>query len=251
MTSASNDSDSATHWQWMDTQYNYDKDFVILNVYHLSQNPYVQKLNAACDALGCGAFHVGIEVSRREYSYGSTKNGIGTGIRMHRPRRNGRHKYRSSTNLGKTSLSVQERRDISRQLNKTWLAKDYDTLKHNCIHFAEMFASLYQVRPIPPILNSLPWLGSYIVAPFSVARKTLKQLHPASCSANLNTASCGCAMDPCSDSINDKEEEYTEGACGLVPEEHCLVFPVPYEQQLAGTCTNTSSPPCIRIGYSE
>lgn len=145
--------------QWMDLTQDCGKDLVILNVYHVTNIRAVELLNRAGHAMGYGAYHVAVEIFGREYSYGVTTKG--TGLTSHKPRKNMDHRFHGSINLGKTMVERSEQIAVLKQLRRcpSWQGKNYHSLNHNCVHFAETLAYRLGVGPIPAFLKNLADLG--------------------------------------------------------------------------------------------
>merc|ERR1719446_1876851 len=118
---------------------------VLLHVYDLDEK--VTMLNDGLYKLGAGAYHAGVEVYGREYSF----DGNGGIWWTATPKQHGDIGYvhRESIVLGRTTLSHAEvMAGISRS-RSVWTAARYDLLRCNCCHFASDFATSLGVGPIP------------------------------------------------------------------------------------------------------
>jgi len=130
---------------------------VFLHVYEVGVlSPSVHKVLQA--TLGTGAFHVGVEVYGRELSYGNTADNPGdvTGVSMHPiPREHPSHRYCRSINLGCTQLSPTEIMKLLEELRVLWPARNYHTLRNNCVSFAEDFCARLGVQAPPAHVGAL------------------------------------------------------------------------------------------------
>lgn len=104
---------------------------MVLNVYDLDKN--WQNMNGLfCDALHLGgAFHVGVEVFGKEWSFGSD------GVVYGRSRDHDVHVYRQSIPLGYTRHDKRAVMAIIDDMaERTWRGETYDILGRNCCTFA-------------------------------------------------------------------------------------------------------------------
>lgn len=136
---------------WLDVDEPYEPKSVVLNVYDVTQERMVEAFNNATYMLGAGAYHVGIEVHRKEWSYG--RGDRGTGIMQVTPRCHRLHRYRGAVKLGITTHTQKEVTKIIFQLTGSWLATDYNIFSKNCVHFAQAFVERLGVASLPA------WVG--------------------------------------------------------------------------------------------
>jgi len=128
---------------------------VFLHVYDVGVlAPSVHKVLAS---LGTGAYHVGVEVYGREFCYGNTHvTGDVTGVSMqHTPCEHLFHKYCGSVSLGRTAYSPSQVKDLIEELKIQWLARDYHTLRNNCVSFAEVLCTRLGVDAPPEEVGAL------------------------------------------------------------------------------------------------
>jgi len=107
---------------------------------------------------GCGvmgAFHVGLEVSGAEVSYGSLQ-----GVSVTAPKQVGNHIFRKSIPLGEMRFSPQELAKELNRMSAEWKREDYHLLNHNCLHFCQSLAEAMGVDSIPPWASRLPRIGA-------------------------------------------------------------------------------------------
>ncbi|KNC46960.1 uncharacterized protein AMSG_03393 [Thecamonas trahens ATCC 50062] len=167
---------------------------VFLNVYDLSHEPAVAALNSlfqidlrppsrgrrssgsgrgrerqasmsarvywsgkASKSLG-GAFHAGIEVRGKEWSFGradpdSDIPPSATGVFAVEPRLHPMHRYRCTVYLGQTSAGWLRVRRLISQLKDEFCCGDYHLLRNNCVDFCAAAAAALGVAPPPEWVN--------------------------------------------------------------------------------------------------
>lgn len=130
---------------------------VKLNVYDIHRN-----ISGLSDLLhrqmGLGIFHVGVEVYGMEYMFGKTRGNVARGgnggVVYHLPRRHDQHHFKESIWLGRTTLAVNEVKQLIQDMASDWLCYDYDLATRNCVHFANELTELLGVGQVPPCLFS-------------------------------------------------------------------------------------------------
>jgi len=132
---------------------------VILHVYHVGDTLAVQQLNTVLKRFGVGAFHAGIEVFNREYSYGAGVPGC-SGVCACCPGRCEQHVHLESMQLGVTPLPYDAVMRLVKQLSLEWLADDYAMVGQNCVDFCEEFCSRLRVGSIPSWVGRLASTGA-------------------------------------------------------------------------------------------
>lgn len=128
---------------------------VLLHVYEVGQLP--GPVHGLLAAMNTGAFHVGVEIYGIEYSYGlSVDPRRVCGLEASRePRKHPLHKYRNTIRLGPTHLNTQQVEQKVREMGPQWLGRDYDTIRRNCVTFAEHFCRELGTSPPPEFVGSL------------------------------------------------------------------------------------------------
>eukprot|EP00747_Dinoflagellata_sp_TGD_P222647 gnl/TRDRNA2_/TRDRNA2_94349_c0_seq1.p1 gnl/TRDRNA2_/TRDRNA2_94349_c0~~gnl/TRDRNA2_/TRDRNA2_94349_c0_seq1.p1 ORF type:complete len:407 (-),score=69.41 gnl/TRDRNA2_/TRDRNA2_94349_c0_seq1:98-1213(-) len=146
--------------------------FVYLNVYNLSNNAGFSMLNFITkDVLEMGgAFHGGIEVYGKEYSFGSgnpdqevaAKNVIEAdcGIGICEPRCCSQHQYSRSECLGMSQLSEKQVAEKLKKMAPDWPSQGYDILSRNCVSFCREFSDRLGVDGVPLWVDSFAKAGS-------------------------------------------------------------------------------------------
>lgn len=132
-----------------------DGSEVLLHVYEVGMfAPSVHKVLAT---LGTGAYHVGVEVYGKEFSYGQAQDAhCVTGLSVqHTPRVHPSHHYRFTERLGRTYVSPSQLKELIEELKLRWLARKYHTLRHNCVSFAEAFCAVLGVSQPPEHVGAL------------------------------------------------------------------------------------------------
>ena len=104
---------------------------VTLHVYDLTPwNHYLMKI-------GLGAFHTGVAIDGREYTFGGAQDGMIIGIFSHIPK-NVDKVFRTSIELGEIeSLSIVD--ELIDDLEEDYQSTDYDIINRNCNHFSDEF----------------------------------------------------------------------------------------------------------------
>ncbi|CAK0831682.1 unnamed protein product [Prorocentrum cordatum] len=98
---------------------------VTLSVYDVSTDGRVRLLNGLLRPLGGGAFHAGVVVRGREWSFGGLQED-GTGVFDCKPRANPYHQFREAVALGSSRLSRAEIAELIALLKAQWPGSSYD-----------------------------------------------------------------------------------------------------------------------------
>mmetsp|Transcript_139182 Transcript_139182/g.388343 ORF Transcript_139182/g.388343 Transcript_139182/m.388343 type:complete len:214 (-) Transcript_139182:195-836(-) len=142
-------------------------------------------LNQATRMAGYGgAYHVGVEVYRLEWSYGWTSQG--TGVYAGQVGQSWQGSLRERLPLGHTPFAPHEVILILADLRRKWLGTEYHPLRHNCGHFSVEFAKRLQVEDTPDWLNTLAGVGDR----FSQSLGSC--LQPLTVASKLSLGSTGC-----------------------------------------------------------
>mmetsp|Transcript_63074 Transcript_63074/g.117336 ORF Transcript_63074/g.117336 Transcript_63074/m.117336 type:complete len:333 (-) Transcript_63074:103-1101(-) len=136
---------------------------VKLNIYDVSQQANIQKLNSfLANRLSPlkfgGVFHAGVEVDGAEWSFGFCVDG--TGVSRSEPRQHAAHHYRETILLPCTRLSRDEIESVVKDLEERYQGYTYDLLQRNCCHFADEFCQRLHVGPIPSWIHRLARVAS-------------------------------------------------------------------------------------------
>uniref|UniRef100_A0A7S1RJG4 PPPDE domain-containing protein n=1 Tax=Alexandrium catenella TaxID=2925 RepID=A0A7S1RJG4_ALECA len=119
-------------------------------------------LNLATRLAGCGgAYHVGVEVYRLEWSYGWTSRG--TGVYVGQVGQSWQGPLTERVPLGRTPFTADEVMEILQEMRAKWTGPGYHPLRKNCGHFSFEFARRLQVKEAPVWLNSLAGVGDKLV----------------------------------------------------------------------------------------
>lgn len=120
---------------------------VLIHIYNLGFVP--KWLNAIAKVSVGGAFHIGVEVACREWSFGAaprgSNRGASSGINWCRPHCNPDHVYSSSAHVGYTSLSRDEILNVITDMGQEYTADSYCLTTRNCLTFAEDLCHNLQV----------------------------------------------------------------------------------------------------------
>lgn len=135
---------------------------VFLHIYNLGMSGEGKVLNSVLRVVGTGAFHCGVEVYGKEWSFRG-RCCIGTGVFASRPRCCENHSYSETIAMGPTALPAAEVSRLLSVLQREWPGLSYDTLRRNCCHFSDKLCRHLGVGGIPDWLMSLASAGLYLV----------------------------------------------------------------------------------------
>eukprot|EP00443_Scrippsiella_acuminata_P103902 CAMPEP_0115645332 /NCGR_PEP_ID=MMETSP0272-20121206/38347_1 /TAXON_ID=71861 /ORGANISM="Scrippsiella trochoidea, Strain CCMP3099" /LENGTH=270 /DNA_ID=CAMNT_0003082799 /DNA_START=125 /DNA_END=937 /DNA_ORIENTATION=+ len=135
---------------------------VLLHVYDLGTSGEGHMLNSVLRVFGTGAFHCGVEVYGKEWSYRG-RACAGTGVFATRPRNCECHTYSQSVSMGESPLSAAEVSRLIGILQREWPGTRYDTLRNNCCHFSDKFCRCLGVGSIPSWITNLASAGVALV----------------------------------------------------------------------------------------
>lgn len=107
-----------------------------------------------------GAFHTGVEVYGREWSFGMTFDDYSTGVTWNPPGQNSDHTFRETLSMGYTTLSPGQVLKLIEHLKVEWMGCTYQLLTRNCHHFSDEFCRHLGVSGIPPWVNTLAETGA-------------------------------------------------------------------------------------------
>mmetsp|Transcript_60109 Transcript_60109/g.166376 ORF Transcript_60109/g.166376 Transcript_60109/m.166376 type:complete len:255 (+) Transcript_60109:58-822(+) len=136
---------------------------VILHIYDLTTDPDVVALNRVLrSVLGTGAFHCGVEVFQREWSFRFTKDGS-SGVFSEHPRGCRMASYCDSVFMGTTAMNEREVMELLQAMSRDWQGDCYDILTRNCCHFCvELCKRLGAGGTFPPFILHLASTGNLI-----------------------------------------------------------------------------------------
>lgn len=133
---------------------------VMLHVYDLGTHREVQAMNAVLSRFGTGAFHCGVEVYGREWSFQFTNKG--TGVFQCAPKGCKHHTFRQSIAMGSTNMTEDEVDQLIGRLQKGWPARGYEVLTRNCCHCCDEMCISLGVGPIPVWTTNLASAGATV-----------------------------------------------------------------------------------------
>lgn len=137
------------------------RERVLVRVYDLGKTVVTKGLNRAAKSMG--AFHSGVEIYGREWSFGMTFDEWSTGITWNPPGENPDHTYLETLSMGYTSKSPTEVWQLIEEMKAQWRGHTYHLLTRNCHHFSDAFCQKLGVARIPPWLNDLAGTGAATV----------------------------------------------------------------------------------------
>lgn len=109
-----------------------------------------------------GAFHTGVEVYGREWSFGMTPDDS-SGVVGHAPCKNSDHAFRETLCMGYTNLSDRQVRVLIEKLRWEWRGSTYNVLSRNCHNFTDTLCQKLGVARLPSWVNTLASTGAQSV----------------------------------------------------------------------------------------
>lgn len=136
---------------------------ILLHVYDVSHHPSVQWLNSVfanpySPIKFGGIFHVGVEIDRKEWSFGH--KAIGSGVFSTTPLGNVQHNFRETIALTPSKLGRREIAAIIQEMSDRWQGQTYHVLRRNCCHFADELCQRLGAGPIPEWTHRIAGIGS-------------------------------------------------------------------------------------------
>ena len=112
-------------------------------------------MNDSTYQFGFGAFHSGVEIFGREFTF--AKGGI-----FYTPPREvpPPAKFRESIVMGTVNMNPRDLDYLLDELRKEFKGDDYHILLRNCNHFADAFIQRLLQKDIPGYVNRLAYVGS-------------------------------------------------------------------------------------------
>lgn len=132
---------------------------VFIHVYDLANSEMIRIMNSCLLTFWVGgAFHAGIEVFGQEWCYGyickEDNSGVpGSGAFASTPRSNAEHGYRMTIPMGRSKLNEEQAAALLEKMTKEWADTQFDTFRHNCLHFCNALCEELGVGTIPPWLD--------------------------------------------------------------------------------------------------
>lgn len=142
----------------------------------------MQWANGVLCKIGTGAFHAGVEVYGREYSFGH-RSDRSSGVVWTRPRGAEGHAFREAIDLGAVVLSKSQVARLVGRMADEWPGREYDLFRRNCCHFCEELCGHLGVARVPEYVFSLAAAGAKIRDGVEVA---VSSVGTAACTARSN-----------------------------------------------------------------
>jgi len=139
---------------------------VTLHLYDVTTDSRVRFVNDHLGAVGTGAFHGGVEIEGREWSFQQTPEG--TGVYDCTPKACKSHRYRESLEMGETDFSMEEIQEVLSKLKREWPGLEYDLLRKNCVVFCASLLKELGLPPPPAWTGNLAALGATFQDGFNV-----------------------------------------------------------------------------------
>lgn len=138
------------------------RERVLVRVYDLGQTAFTRGYNSL--AKSYGAFHTGVQVYGKEWSFGMTiDDDFATGITWCIPAQNPDHSFRETLSMGYTQCSPEQVMKILQSMKDDWRGCTYNVLARNCHNFADEFCKKLGVRGLPEWVNTLADTGHHAV----------------------------------------------------------------------------------------
>jgi len=134
---------------------------VTLHVYSVTRLSAIQRANGVLGSFGTGAYHAGVEVYGREWSFGATEDGS-SGVFCCGPADCDDHAYIRAIPMAETRATEAEVLGLIGRLRTEWSGDDYDLLRCNCCHFSDELLRRLGVGPAPGWLTSLAGAGAVV-----------------------------------------------------------------------------------------
>ena len=132
---------------------------VRLHIYDATNARVVSGLNSLLPDDKAGAYHVGVEILGKEWSFGGSTGEEGRGgVGWCTPKGDPDHRFRRTVDLGRTSWSRHQIDQAIAEMQRepAWAPKEYSLLRHNCVHFAQALVTRLGVTS-----RAFPRLGFY------------------------------------------------------------------------------------------
>jgi len=128
---------------------------VTLNLYKLGVpgSCSAQVFNTVLSVADVSAFHCGVELYGREWSFQASMDG-GSGVFCCMPKKCHNVTYSESVQLGSTPFSHETVNRLIGVLRREWQGSSYDLLKRNCCHFCEFLCQRLKVGRLPEYITS-------------------------------------------------------------------------------------------------
>eukprot|EP00440_Ansanella_granifera_P025691 gb/GFBE01027898.1/.p1 GENE.gb/GFBE01027898.1/~~gb/GFBE01027898.1/.p1 ORF type:complete len:258 (+),score=25.27 gb/GFBE01027898.1/:1-774(+) len=137
------------------------RERVLVRVYDLGQTLFTRWHNKLTKDYG--AFHTGVEVYGREWSFGMTLDDFSSGITSGIPGKNTDHAFRETLSMGYTRCSPREVGQILEDMKRDWRGTTYNVLSKNCHNFSDAFCARLGVARLPSWVNTLASTGAVTV----------------------------------------------------------------------------------------
>lgn len=131
---------------------------VTLHIYDVAGGTQMKVLNRVMGMWGSGAFHAGIEVYGREFSF-FNEEGVASCVPMECEG----HAYAESVLMGYTAATKEQVCELLMSLKPDWQGNMYNILSKNCCHFSDEFCRRLTGATLPSRVKSLAAFGNAVV----------------------------------------------------------------------------------------
>jgi len=145
---------------------------VILNIYDVGASGVGTAVNSLLRPMGLGAFHCGVQIHDKEWSYsfvlpdsrGGCHTPTSSGVFACKPRSCPGHSFCEAVPMGYSSISEHGLWELLVKLDREWPAMDYDLLERNCCHFCEDMCLKLGLGGLPPLVTKLAAAGASLAS---------------------------------------------------------------------------------------
>ena len=182
---------------------------VTVHVYRLVCDDGIPLLNMM-DASGFGAFHSGVEIDGREFSFGGgdvvvDQTGVWSQPPKQLPEAFAGASFKESVVVGVATLSPAQLKGILSRLRREWPSSSYSLLRRNCNHFSAAACAALGVGAPPAYINRLANASVRVVNAAGTAMSMLGGLARAAATA----------IDGAAAAVNRQQQEQRQRQHGV------------------------------------
>jgi len=141
---------------------------VVLNVYDVGTNGAAAAVNSVLRPMGLGAFHCGVQIRDKEWSYsyvlpdttGSCSMSTTSGVFACQPQNCPGHSFCEAAPMGYCAISEHDLLELLVKLDREWPSAEYDLLHRNCCHFCQELCSRLGLGTLPSWVTKLAAAGA-------------------------------------------------------------------------------------------
>lgn len=227
---------------------------VILNVYDVGTSGAGSAVNSVLKPMGFGAFHCGIQIHDKEWSYSfvspdSTDCPTSpiSGVFACRPRCCPGHSFHEAAPMGLCSISESGFWELLVKLDREWPAMGYDVLHRNCCHFCQEICSRLGLGALPSHVTKLAAAGASLAS---------GEVQIPDCTSTAVPAACRCTTSCCGParSMAKVEKVFVNAPAAvarLEPDVDARIAHLVGPSGFGGGCISCSGPSAGHHGYAQ